>query len=413
MFSRRHWIPPGGLLFAQAAAGLSWILLLWIALYGSIDGISGPALAWIHLVALGWFTVAALSILVHVVPGFTELKWRFEGVARASLAVFAMGIAAFVLSLLISVRFAGGTAAVMVTALLCYIIAAWMTLAQARRLAGTERAIARALSVVLAMLVAVAAFGLLLALFISGSVVNAFIARLPAAHANLGFYGWLSLLVYGISARTVRPICGVKSRFTWIHIVVGTSTLVGAPGLAAGLALENASLLWVSAILIGVGALTYAADMCDVLARAKAPHRPPQAFIAASIVWLVGAIALGASVLGDYPFAIVYGFLVLVGWIGQMANAHMHHLATRVIATVYRGDDDETRPQELLDTRLSWASFALFQAAVGFAACGLALGLRWAVAIGAVAGIAAWIAMSLNLAQASGRARSPTVVSLA
>lgn len=412
MFSRRHWIPPGGLLFAHVAHGLSWMLLFWIALGGNINGISGAGLAWIHLVALGWFTVAALSILLHVIPGLTELQWRFEGVARASLGVFAVGVAAFVVSLFVAQRLAGISAAVTLIALLCYVAAAWATLAQARQLARRERAIARALSIVLVMLVAVALLGLLLALFLSGAVAATWIAQLPAAHANLAFYGWLSLLVYGVSMRTVRPICGASSRFKQVHIVVGTSTLIGAPLLAAGLGLDNGVLIWLGAALLGLGALVYAGDITDILTRATTQHRPPQAFIAASIVSLVTGIALGASVLAGTSLVLAYGFVVLVGWVGQMVNAHMHHLATRVIATVYRGDDDETRPQALLDIRLSWTSFALFQIAVGFAAYGLALAAAWAVVAGASAGIAAWIVMSLNLARAQARARSPSLISL-
>ncbi len=412
MFLRRHWIPPGGLLFAQAAAGLSWIVLLWIALSGSINSISGPALAWIHLVALGWFTVAALSILLHVIPGLTELRWRFEGVARAALGSFAVGVAAFVLSLLFALRFAGIFATALFVVLLCYATMAWMTLAQAHRLERRKRALARALSIVLAMLVTVAGLGVLLALFISGAVAGAWIARLPAAHATLGFYGWLSLLVYGISAQTVRPICGTKSRFFWIHIVVGTSTLIGAPLLAVGLALASAVGVWLGALLLGLGALAYAVDMGDILRRATTPHRPPQAFIAASVVWLLIAIALGASVLVGRPFSLAYGFVLLVGWVGQIVNAHMLHLATRVIATAYRGDDDETRPQELLDARFSWSCFALFQVSVGLVVCGLAFDLPWAATAGASAGIAGWVAMLAGFVIARGRARSYSVISL-
>ncbi len=382
------------------------MLLLWIALHGSIDSISGPALAWIHLVAIGWFSVAALAVLLHVIPGFTDLRWRFEGVARASLGVLAVGVVAFALSLFAAQRFAGITAVAIAAALLCYVSAAWATLAQTRQLERTERAIARAISLVLVMLVAVAAMGVLLALDLSGSVVGAWIARLPAAHANLGFYGWLSLLVYGVSVRTVLPICGATSRFAWMHVLVGTSTLVGASMLAAGLAIGKASIIWPGAVLVGVGAVAYAADVGDIVRRATTRHRPPQAFVAVSVIWLLVAVAFGASVLAGRPFALAYGFLLLVGWVGQIMNAHMLHLGTRVIATVYRGDDDETRPSELLDVRLSWTSFVLFQGAVAFTACGLAFDLPWSVACGAIIGAGAWIVMTLNLVLARGHARN-------
>lgn len=405
MFARRHWIPPGGLLFAQACHGLSWILLLWIALNVGVDTLSAPAFAWIHLVALGWFTVAALSILLHVIPAFTGLQWRLERVARASLVVFAVAIGAFVLSLLVHARFAGISATAIFIGLLCYVAVAWRTLGAARGSERTERAIARAISITLLMLVVVASLGLLLSFFVSGTLDGTWIARLPAAHANLGFFGWLSLLVYGVSARTVQPICGAKPRFVWVHVIVGTSTLVGVPVLAIGLGLGNLLVIWFGGGLLAFGALTYIAGMTDILIRATESHRPPQAFMAASIAWLLLAVALGATLVAGRPLALAYGFVVLIGWIGQMVNAHTFHIGMRLIATVYRGDDDETRPQELLDQRLTWASFGLFQAAVASTACGLAFDSVVLVGCGAVAGIAAWLAMLLNLTIARARGR--------
>lgn len=111
------------------------------------------------------------------------------------------------------------------------------------------------------------------------------------------------------------------------------------------------------------------------LQRATTPHRPPQAFIAAAIIWLLVTVGVGAAVLAGRPLALAYGFLLLIGWIGQIVNTHTLHLGTHVIAIAYRGDEDETRPRDLLDMRLSWTSFGLFQAAVALAAWGLAYDL--------------------------------------
>jgi hypothetical protein len=413
MFSRRHWIPPGGLLFAQLCHGLSWLLLLWIAISGSIEAISPQALAWIHLVTLGWFTVAAFSILLHVVPGFTDLRWRFEGVARGSLGIFAAAVAVFTATLAVAPQFLGVPAALVLAALLAYVAAALATLAQGRSAERTERAIARALAITFLILVAVAALGMLLSLFLSGIVAAAWIARLPAAHANLGIYGWLSLLVFGVSARTIRPISGARPRSARAHVLTGTATLAGAVALSAGLGTGVAAVAWLGAILLGVGVLAYVVDIAGVLVRATNPHRPPQAFVAASLAWLLLALVLGALSLAGRPLGLAYGFAILIGWIGQMVNAHIFHIGTRVLATVYRGDDDETRPQELLDVLLEWSSFAFFQVAVAAVTYGLAADAPAFAVAGAAFGFAAWGIMLADLATARARARRvPETISL-
>jgi len=144
MFARRHWIPPGGLIFAHACHGASWLLLLWIALFSSTTGLLSPAITWIHLVALGWFTLAALSVLLHAIPAFTDVRWRTESVARACVLVFAAGVVALVFALGTSTRSVGATAALVFAALIGYVAVAWESLARARNSERVERAIARA-----------------------------------------------------------------------------------------------------------------------------------------------------------------------------------------------------------------------------------------------------------------------------
>jgi hypothetical protein len=101
-------LPSGALLFSIVAHGGSWILLAAIAARGMTQSLDGQVVAWIHLVALGWFSMAALGILIHVIPSFTDLTWRHENVARRSLGAFGAGIALFVTAWLAIPRGAGG-----------------------------------------------------------------------------------------------------------------------------------------------------------------------------------------------------------------------------------------------------------------------------------------------------------------
>ena len=88
-----------------------------------------------------------------------------------------------------------------------------------------------------------------------------------------------------------------------------------------------------------------------------------------------------------------------------MVIAHFHHIGVRLIATIYRGEDDETRPQELLEARLSWFTWGSFQIAIAIIAAGLLEDRLSTIARGSVFGIAAWIAMTANILAARARAK--------
>jgi len=88
-----------------------------------------------------------------------------------------------------------------------------------------------------------------------------------------------------------------------------------------------------------------------------------------------------------------------------LAYAHIHHIGVSLIATIARGDDDETRPGELLAAPLSWTSFGLFQIAVAAGASALIAQTPPLLGAAALFGLAAWLTLGINLAIAAKRAQ--------
>ncbi len=390
----RPWIPPVGLIAGHLAYGASWLVLASAAFQGSLA--FGLELAWIHLVALGWITTIALAILIHVIPGFTDAAWRHERLARASIPVFAIGAA------LLTIGFAADSRAllplggsIVSAALAAYLFAALATLARAgpeRR----ERAIASALALTLLVLGVTAALGYAFT-FALGPGLFIGLLRLAPAHAILGIAGWLTILTTGVSTRTFRPIFRAKTRAPLAHVAIGFALTAGSIAAALAIVLQSGSWLDLSLLAIGAGALAYALDAFDIALRATNPHRAPQAFVVAGLVWLLAAVALvGAGRFGaaTLPVAI---FVALAGWIGQMVNAHLHHLGIRLVATLVLGEDDETRPQHLLEPRLTWLTFATAQFAVLLGALGLALTRTDLLGFAGAAGCIAFLAFGGNV----------------
>jgi hypothetical protein len=397
----RAWIPPTGLIAGHIAYGLSWLMLAGTALTGSLN--LGLELAWVHLVALGWITTIALAILMHVIPGFTDAVWVNENSGRAAIPVFALGALLLTAALGLNSQpllLVAGT--ITTAALAVYLFAALRTLAQPGS-ERQERAVAGALAMTLVLLALTAGLGYAFTLALSRGLF-AGVLRLAPAHAVLGLVGWLTILATGVSTRTFRPIFGAKSRVVAVHIVVGAALAAGTVAAALAIALRSSSGLDLGLSVIGAGALAYVLDGFDIARRATIEHRPPQAFAIAAMLWLSAAVGLVAAARFGAPALPVAIFVMLAGWMGQMVNAHLHHIGIRLLATLVLGDDDETRPNQLLDARLSWFTFATAQLAVLLGATGLAAIRTDVLGLAALAGLAAFLGLSANVFIARGAA---------
>lgn len=404
----RPWIPPWGLVAGQLAHGLSWVLLFLLAGRDQL-GFSFPGLAWVHLVALGWLTLIALAILVHVLPGFLDLEWRGEAVARWMLLPYVLGVAGMVLAFWFSwPPVLHWSAGLVVAALIGYLIPAVLTLRGFRPESKMDIRVRRAFYLVMAMLALAALLGLALAEILAHGGPSWFLNAGPAIHAHLGGVGWLSLLVFGVSVRTVRPITGDRSPAPWRHMAASVALLVGLLVQVAGLAGAGRLLTAAGTACCAAAVLLYVIDMADILRRATVPHRPPQAFIAVACLYFVLAAFLGAGVLaGRREWQAAYVFTGLMGWLGQMVNGHLHHIGIRLLATLARGEEDETRPGALLSAPLSWIAWMAFQIAVLGTVGGLLAQNAGLVQMMAVTGLLGWLSMVGNVFGAWRRARRP------
>ena len=362
--------PRWAAVLGQIAHGAAWVLLFWIATSQGVLGLSDDAIAWIHLVALGWITLTALAILIPLIPSATGVTWRAPRLQHLALALFALGAVAFPMAWFADVRAVPAVGGILVVAVLSYVALALWSLAAARRGERVERAVARAFALSLLLLLAVAFLGAMLAGAVTAPAIPAWFDRFARAHGVLALLGWLTLLIYGVSARTLRLLFNVRSRLLFAHIVVGTLGMAGAIVLAIGIGADSHATMWVGAAAMAIAAIAYAVDTLDIVARAdSAPVQ--RAFVVASILWSLVAVALGLGILLGHPWGDAFGYVVLVGWIGQMLDAHLASIA---------------RPFP------AWLAFVAFQSAVLYGLAGLLAGYAAPVALAAAFGGLGWCA---------------------
>ena len=401
----KGWIAPLPMALGIAAFGFSWIIL-FVAAATNSSGPSFPALAWVHLVALGWITLIALSVLVHAMPTFLDVQWRLDSVARIATLFFAAG--AFILtdgflaSNLVALQ-SGAWLALL--SLIVYAIAAVEPLGRGIVRKGSSRSIARAFVTTLALLLITAALGVLFASALGGLAPSAVLLALPKSHALLGIGGWLSLLVIGISVRTMGPIAGARSRRISLHIFSSSAILAGAIIAAVGAGFALHTLIVAGCALLVLGAMVYAGDLVLVLSHATVAHRPPQVLMTCAILGAVAASLLALGAASGRPWAAAAIYVALLGWIGSTVVAHVHHIGIRVLLTNVRGEDDETRPGAVLFAPLTWMTVAGYEAAVILGVWGLLRAEFALVQLAAITGFVSFLALLLNCAFAHRTAR--------
>jgi hypothetical protein len=367
MNETKPWIPPFALVAGMASHGLSWLLLA-LTPWPSVPGLSFPALAWIHLVALGWLTMTALAVMVHVIPGFLDTDWELEPVARWALLPYGIG------TLLLVGAFLGigpwafqWGAGLLIASLVSFMIPAFITMIRYQVPPGTKVPYRFAFTSVLTALLLAAVLGGTMAWALAGAPWSHLLSTLLPLHAILAGGGWLSLLILGVSARTIFPVTGRKRFLLPFHVLISAGFFGGLILLLLGLlpGVAHVAWRWLGIGLAGVAAVLYLIDIARVLWKAPNPNRPPQAFIAASLVYFVAAVVLGAGVnAGMTSWQAPLAFVALVGWMGQSVNGYLLHIGMRLMLTMVRGDEDETAPGEVTPATWSWTSFVLFQLAI-------------------------------------------------
>lgn len=398
------FISPLGFLSMHLFQGAGWLLLAWIT--NRREPFGTPLFfAMLHAFGLGFLTLAAFSVLVHVLPAAAGLS--VGKTFRDRIPVWGLGLGAifFVTGWLLPdlrLSFVGGAGILLSTGYFLGRVLKELIIPKNRpfrKNGGLGGMIAIALSFLV--------IGVVLGLWMLHALLypsNGFVlVRLPLVHALSMIGGWLTLLVMAVFLRTSGPLLGhpvatIRSSLAWG--LVATGLLLGFTGF-----LSSLRFLTVIGLATGIlGLVLYGRPVIIALQKSRPMNPVPRWFLLSAVSWLLlGLAILFLSFIDHASFLPGLLMIFLVGWLGQFFLAHLYHLGPRLIGILRNGPQDMTPPVALLERTRSGATFSLYQA-------GIALGifpfffpgtlpgeLR---DLGPALGFLAWISLSLEIRSA-------------
>jgi hypothetical protein len=399
------------------AAALGFQFLAWLALAatsqwapGFVGGL-GPPLAVLHLVTLGTLAMVAIGASLQLLPVALRTPAPNAIAARILQALLIMGVPVLAYGMASggAVPMSLGGAAV-ASGLILYA-------------AITARALRRAQGSKLVRAHAWASLGCLLALGLLGlSLLGDFVhgwledhAALAAAHLIIASYGFLGLLVMGLSQVLVPMFALAPSPPTrpgWAALALAVAALL------------TASIGWlVPAALMALPAVLLHVAVMSLALRHRVRRRLGPSFALIRLGWgmLPASLVLGGAVAaGLLPsrFATLFGLVLIGGWLLSTVLGVLMRILP-FLATLHAAKSGRRigRTAELAEERLLWTqvgahagALLLLAAGVSFERTALVWGGGMVGAVGAgafilFAALLAWRAAELPL-------RDPAAVAL-
>ena len=221
----------GVFLLVGLAVGV--MLDFWVPARGRWD------LVWAHTMLLGWFLTMAAGVCYHVMPRWTDGRWRHPALIRAHLVLVELGLPIMLVALALDVSWLFLVAGPLQAAALLLFLANIVPLA--RRLPRVPRIGVTAAASFLALGVLVGA---------SMAIDPVHHVTMRFSHAEINLFGWAGLLVSGVGTYLFPRFAGRPLRWPRLAIaqviVQSTGVVVGAVAWWWYLSVDPAAGTWVT-----------------------------------------------------------------------------------------------------------------------------------------------------------------------
>jgi hypothetical protein len=407
------------------AVGIAWLfgaegLMIGGFGYPVTDLASPDTLVLVHMVAIGWLSMAICGALLQFVPVLVARPLFSEGLAFPALALLTLGLAVLLAGFLAL----GGRLPPWLWLLpfgVVLLIAGFglvafnlgLTLCRARPLPVAARFVV----VGLASLCVTAAFGGIFACALAGSATSLFLTVLASGvplHAIAGLGGWLTLTAMGVSYRLLSMFMlspDLDERKSLATLLAGASTVVIAVGI--GLVAVMTARGWnvVFPLVTASAISTLALYGRDVVTLYRSRKRRALELNMRMAVWsfasLAAAAALGACLAATTSFAANVGafvFLIAFGWLSGLILAKLYKIVAFLTwLETYgpvMGRTATPRVQDLVAEPRASKWFVTYFVAVWSATALLLAGAPFAFRIAALAMTVATVGIVLELVRA-------------
>ena len=185
--------------FLLIGLAVGFVTVVWTPVRGRWD------LVWAHLLLVGWFLSMASGVLYHVLPRWTDARWRHPRLIHAHLIMTLVGLPLMVVALAFDLYGLFAVAGPLQAAALFLFV--WNIAPLAWRLPALSRPAVVGAACFLVL-------GVLLGASVAMDPANH--ANLRLAHAQINLFGWAGLLICGVGYYLFPRFAGQPLR--WPHL---------------------------------------------------------------------------------------------------------------------------------------------------------------------------------------------------
>jgi hypothetical protein len=343
--------PSSRLVFAYLTGGLLSLLFLggWTAVTASeLGGFYANArfLAWVHMAVLGWINLVIFGVLFQFIPVVLNVKLASEKLAWWQLAFYLPGAAGMTLCFAIG-RFDWPLHSFASVLWVGFALFIWNMLATYRKVTDWTLT-AKCIYAAVLYLLATIMLGLFLSIHLAYPLVEMSHLTLLKLHANIGFAGWFTMIVVGVSLKLLPMFLLSHAYSTKAGQVAFYLLNGGLLGWVAGVVLGLPA-MWsmVGAMAAVGGVFAYLVQVVEIYRHRNRvrvdPYRNqvvrrvefPLRFAAGafSVLGVVAFLAVVLALAGDLLPAdvrnravLIYGALLFLGFLSLLTQAFLYKI---------------------------------------------------------------------------------------